>query len=72
MSTVYIYTLTDPRNSIVCYAGQSKNPSSRMRRYRMGGHAKLVDWILDLKSVGLLPVMDLVKQLFDMDIGSGI
>lgn len=59
---IYIYTLSCPVAGTIRYAGQSKNPKRRMYQYRGTGHAKLTDWIAELKSVGKLPVMNVVDE----------
>lgn len=62
MSGVYIYLLSDPDSNISFYAGKTTDPKRRFYKYKYGGHAKLVEWISNLKDVGKLPVMSIVDE----------
>ena len=60
----YLYTLTDPRTSEVCYVGRSDDPEARLKehirsaRSKTMGNAFLRRWLLDLDHEGLSPDLD--------------
>jgi hypothetical protein len=64
----YIYVLRDPRDDSVRYVGRTKNPERRYQSHlykKYDGsfiHARR-DWILELRSIGLRPRMELVETL---------
>lgn len=60
----YVYTLTCPRDNIVRYVGCTVNPRQRLISHLntfSGGSKKKREWVSELKELGLIPLMDVVK-----------
>jgi predicted GIY-YIG superfamily endonuclease len=64
----YIYALRDPRDDSVRYVGRTKNLKGRLQQHlynKSDGsfvHARR-EWIQEVRSVGLRPVMEVVETL---------
>lgn len=64
----YIYVLRDPRDGAVRYVGRTKNPKKRLEHHlykKSDGsfvHARR-EWIQEVRSAGLRPVMEIVETL---------
>ena len=65
MSSVFIYSLSDPRTKEIRYIGKSRNPRNRLRdhiSYCRTEHTHKSCWILGLVKRGLAPVMEIVDE----------
>ena len=61
--TVYIYTLCDPRDSIVRYIGYSKDPKGRLRGHIQDtNQCHRVHWIQKLISEGVRPTVEILEE----------
>jgi hypothetical protein len=72
--TVYIYTLSDPRDGAIWYCGRTFNPVQRLRIHiaesapdRWGANRQFVSlrniWIHELRLLGLFPRMFVVEEV---------
>lgn len=64
----YIYALRDPRDEAVRYVGRTKNPKRRLgshlyKKYDGSFVHDRREWIQELRSAGLRPVMEIVETL---------
>lgn len=68
-STVFIYTLSDPRTGIVYYVGKTISMQRRFGThiYHSSRTSRKVKWISSLKAVGILPVMETLEVLEGQD-----
>lgn len=67
---INIYTLTDPRTGDVRYVGKTKqNLSDRLQSHladtRKGIRSHKVSWLRQLRSVGLIPVIEILDEVPD-------
>lgn len=64
MTTTFLYTLSDPETGKVRYIGKSDNPFKRFARHlhKEGGCHKS-NWVLELRSRGLKPTMELLDEV---------
>jgi len=62
MTKKYIYILDDPETGFPRWVGASTNPTQRFREHVSKESTREKDaWVADLKSRGLLPVLDVVS-----------
>jgi len=60
----YIYILRDPRTNEVRYVGKSDDPKRRLRRHKTEpGNTHRHNWISNLRSNGLNPIMEIVEEV---------
>lgn len=64
---VFIYALYDPRDiSVVRYIGKTSDPIRRLSDHmRETGTTRKCNWLAQLKSLGLLPIMEVVEGILD-------
>lgn len=56
---VTIYALVDPRNDVVRYVGQTKDPKARLRQHLCKAvNARVGAWLAELAALGLEPRFD--------------
>lgn len=61
--TTYIYALHDPRNNDVRYIGKSNWPLARLKAHvKNAGHSHHANWIRQLVSIGLTPVLSIIEN----------
>lgn len=60
----YVYTLSDPRTCVVKYVGATIDPEARFRSHmgNISGRASKRAWIDNLKTSGLMPILEVVAQ----------
>lgn len=66
METVYIYTLSDPRNNLVRYVGKTKNPMMRLKNHMNRKHnekSHKTNWIETLKRNKLKPIFEIIDEV---------
>jgi len=65
--TVYIYTLTDPRDGLVHYVGRTNNPQRRkyehQKRTDIQTSRSYLPWRESLIAVGLVPIFKVVEEV---------
>ena len=62
----YIYALVDPRDNLVRYIGQSKEPAKRLSHHVRGHEGPQTEkdiWISDLLDSGFFPTMVIVEAI---------
>jgi hypothetical protein len=63
-----IYTLTDPRDSVIKYVGKSVRPEKRfIEHLKESGSYKKINWIQKLLGLGLKPIMEELDQVPTQD-----
>lgn len=66
MQTIYIYTLSDPRDGRVRYVGQSYDPKKRLKTHKeKWDNIPKRLWLKELSSNGLRPVLDVLESVSD-------
>lgn len=64
MKTTFIYKLTCPVSKTVRYVGKSDNPVKRLYHHLNDNDStKKYHWIKELKSIGLVPSMGIIKEV---------
>lgn len=66
----HIYTLTCPKDNVVRYVGCTINPKQRFVSHLntfSGGNKKKMKWVSELKEIGLIPIMNIVKITEKLD-----
>lgn len=59
---IYIYVLSDPREGVVRYVGQSHDPENRIRTHLSNvDYCKRTKWVMGLIRDGYTPVMDIIE-----------
>ena len=60
----WVYGLTDPRDGLVWYVGRSRQPARRLALHRstIKGEDQKARWLRELRAIGLLPEMVLLKE----------
>jgi hypothetical protein len=68
METVYIYTLSDPRDNLIKYVGKTVNPRVRKSSHCTRSVKTICgNWIKNLKRAGLLPVFEILDETNNED-----
>lgn len=68
MKTIYIYTLTDPRDGLIHYVGKTNNPQRRKYEHQQKSSTRqqgkmYSPWHEELSSVGLSPIFEIVEEV---------
>jgi hypothetical protein len=66
MKTIYIYTLSDPRNNLVRYVGKTNNPNMRLKNHLNRRHNERThkrNWIDSLKKNNLKPLFEIIDEV---------
>lgn len=69
MSTVFIYSLSDPVTKNIVYVGKSINPQARFHSHLRSGHknTEIREWVLSLSNQNLLPIMEILDEVPEDD-----
>lgn len=59
--TIFIYGLTDPRNDVVRYVGQTVNVISRLRLHARANNA-VACWLAELAALGMKPKIKILAR----------
>ena len=62
METIYIYTLSDPRDSAIRYVGQAKDPKKRLEGHGHSEGTGKSEWIKALRELHLRPILTVVDE----------
>lgn len=66
---IFIYLLRDPRDNQIRYVGKTDDPQTRYNNHlNEKSRCARVQWIRELRSLGLQPTLDIVEELADDDI----
>lgn len=66
--TIYIYTLSDPRNGHIRYVGKTVNMVNRFIQHcNRQKNSHLKNWIMQLKNAGLSPIMEEIEKCDSSD-----
>lgn len=62
--TIFIYTLSDPRDNLIRYVGVTKNPKQRLRDHikELKNNTRKTAWVKSLKKEGLNPNLEILEE----------